>query len=155
MAKFKKKTQTSEDIPTSALPDIIFMLLFFFMVTTVLREVTLLVNNSLPQASQIQKLEKKSLVSFIYVGKPKETKKYGETPRIQLNDVLANPEDIAAFVLAERTKLDEAERDLLTMSLKVDRDVKMGIVTDVRQKLRKVNALKVNYSSVPGAGQKD
>ncbi len=153
MAKFKKKTQTSQDIPTSALPDIIFMLLFFFMVTTVLREVTLLVKNSLPQASQIQKLEKKSLVSFIYVGEPKEVAKYGEAPRIQLNDALANPSEIGAFVIAERTKLDEAERDLLTMSLKVDRDVKMGIVTDVRQELRKVNALKVNYSSVPGANR--
>lgn len=155
MAKFKKKTQTSQDIPTSALPDIIFMLLFFFMVTTVLREVTLLVKNSLPQASQIQKLEKKSLVSFIYVGEPKEKDKYGEAPRIQLNDALANAEEIGAFVLAERTKIDEAERDQLTMSLKVDRDVKMGIVTDVRQELRKVNALKVNYSSVPGTAKGD
>ena len=153
MAKFKKKTQTSQDIPTSALPDIIFMLLFFFMVTTVLREVELLVKNSLPQASQIQKLEKKSLVSYIYVGEPKEVKKYGEAPRIQLNDVLADPGEIGSFVIAERTKLDEAERDQLTMSLKVDRDVKMGIVTDVREELRKVNALKVNYSSVPGGGQ--
>jgi biopolymer transport protein ExbD len=150
MGKFKKKTNTSQEIPTSALPDIIFMLLFFFMVTTVMREVTLLVKNTLPKASQIQKLEKKSLVSFIYVGTPKEVDKYGDSPRIQLNDVLANAEDIGVFVVAERAKLDEAERDMLTMSLKIDREAKMGIVTDIRQQLRKANALKVNYSSVPG-----
>jgi len=152
MAKFKKKTNTSQEIPTSALPDIIFMLLFFFMVTTVMREVTLLVKNQLPKASQIQKLEKKSLVSFIYVGKPKDVERYGDSPRIQLNDVLANAEDIPNFVYEERAKLDEAERDKLTMSLKIDSEAKMGIVTDIRQKLRKANALKVNYSSVPGGG---
>lgn len=155
MAKFKKKTNTSQEIPTSALPDIIFMLLFFFMVTTVLREVTLLVKNQLPKASQIQKLEKKSLVSFIYVGTPKDVGTYGDSPRIQLNDVLANPEDIPNFVYEERAKLDEAERNQITMSLKIDSEAKMGIVTDIRQELRKANALKINYSSVPGGGAKD
>lgn len=153
MAKFKKKTGTSQDIPTSALPDIIFMLLFFFMVTTVLRETELLVNNALPNATQLEKLEKKSLVSFIYVGKPKDTDKYGSEPRIQVNDVLIKPEEIPMFVLQEKDKLDEVERDKITMSLKIDRKAKMGIVSDVRQQLREANALKVNYSSID-AGKK-
>ncbi len=148
MAKFKKKTGTSQDIPTSALPDIIFMLLFFFMVTTVLRETELLVKNALPNATQLQKLEKKSLVSFIYIGEPKDTDKYGSEPRIQVNDVLIKPDEIPMFVLQEKDKLDEVERDKITMSLKVDREAKMGIISDVRQQLREANALKVNYSSI-------
>lgn len=152
MSKFKKKTGTSEDIPTSALPDIIFMLLFFFMVTTVLRETELLVKNALPNASQLQKLEKKSLVSFIYIGEPKDTDKYGSEPRIQVNDVLIKPVEIPMFVLQEKDKLDEVERDKITMSLKVDREAKMGIISDVRQQLREANALKVNYSSIEGGG---
>jgi len=151
MAKFKKKSNTSENIPTSALPDIIFMLLFFFMVTTVLRETELLVENKLPSASQLTKLEQKSLVSYIYVGKPKDTEQYGTEPRIQVNDVLISPDQIPMFVLQEKDKLDEVERDKITMSLKVDRDAKMGIVSDVRQQLREANALKVNYSSIPGS----
>ncbi|MGB0523501.1 MAG: ExbD/TolR family protein [Flammeovirgaceae bacterium] len=151
MAKFGKKTKTSEEIPTSALPDIIFMLLFFFMVTTVLREVTLLVKNALPTASQIQKLEKKSLVSYIYVGEPKETERYGSSPRIQLNDVLVTTDDIPQFIFEEKGKLSEGERDKLTISLKIDREAKMGIVSDVRQQLREANALKVNYASIPGS----
>jgi biopolymer transport protein ExbD len=151
MSKFKKKTNTSQSIPTSALPDIIFMLLFFFMVTTVLREVDLQVLNRLPAASQLQKLEKKSLVSFIYVGKPKDTDRYGAEPRIQVNDVIVSPDDIVQFVFEEREKLDEIERDKITMSLKVDKEAKMGIVDDVKQELREANALKVNYSSVPGS----
>lgn len=148
MAKFGKKTKTSQEIPTSALPDIIFMLLFFFMVTTVMREVTLMVKNALPTASQIQKLEKKSLVTFIYVGEPKETDKYGEAPRIQLNDALAVAEDIPQFIVAEKSKLNEVEQDKMTVSLKIDKEAKMGIVSDVRQQLREANALKINYSSI-------
>lgn len=152
MAKFKKKTNTSQDIPTSALPDIIFMLLFFFMVTTVLRETDLLVENKLPNASQLTKLEQKSLVSYIYVGKPKDTDKYGGEPRIQVNDVLIMPKEIPKFVFEEKDKLEEAVRDKITMSLKVDRKAKMGIINDVKQQLREANALKVNYSSIKGGG---
>lgn len=151
MAKFKKKTKTSENIPTSALPDIIFMLLFFFMVTTVLRETELLIENKLPQASQLTKLEQKSLVSYVYVGKPKDTDKYGAEPRIQVNDVLIIPDEIPRFVLQEKDKLDESERDKITISLKIDKEAKMGIVSDIRQQLREANALKVNYSSIQGS----
>lgn len=147
MSKFNKKTKSSQDIPTAALPDIIFMLLFFFMVTTVLREVTLLVENKLPQASQLTKLEKKSLVSYLYIGKPKDINRYGKEPRIQVNDVLITPKEIQLFVLQEKDKLDEVERDKITISLKVDVEAKMGIVSDVKQELRKANALKINYSS--------
>lgn len=148
MSKFKTKTGAKAEISTASLPDIIFMLLFFFMVTTVLRESELLVENRLPGASQIQKLEKKSLVSFIYVGKPKDVQLYGTEPRIQANDAIISPKDIPQFVLQEKDKLDEAERDKIIISLKVDREAKMGIVSDVRQQLREANALKVNYSSV-------
>lgn len=155
MSKFKKKTGTSQEIPTAALPDIIFMLLFFFMVTTVMRETTLLVKNALPNASQLQKLEKKSLVSFIYIGEPKETDKYGKAPRIQVNDVLIKPDEIPQFVLQEKDKLDEVERDKITMSLKVDREAEMGIISDVRQQLREANALKVNYSSIQGSSTEE
>jgi len=149
MSKFKKKTESSQDIPTSALPDIIFMLLFFFMVTTVLRETDLLVMQRIPRAEQLKKMEKKSLVSYIYIGKPKETSKYGSEPRIQVNDVLIEPEGIVQFVNQEKDKLSEGERDQITMAMKVDKEAKMGIVSDVQQELRNANALKVLYSTTP------
>jgi biopolymer transport protein ExbD len=148
MSKFSKKKKGTPAISTSSLPDIIFMLLFFFMVTTVLRETELKVQNRLPKASQLQKLEKKSLVSYIYIGKPKDTEKYGVEPRIQVNDALVTPKEIPNFVYAEKDKLDEVERDKITMSLKVDIDAKMGIISDVKQQLREADARKINYSSV-------
>jgi len=147
MSRFKtKKGKESPGINTSSLPDIIFMLLFFFMVTTVMREVTVMVKQNMPSASEVQKLERKSLVSFIYIGEPKESK-LGTNARIQLNDVFANVEDVPLFIAREKESRDEVDRKLLTTSLKVDGDTKMGVVTDVKQELRKSNALKINYST--------
>jgi biopolymer transport protein ExbD len=147
MAKFKKKNKISENIPTSALPDIIFMLLFFFMVTTVLREQELLVEQKLPQATQLQKLEKKSLISYLFVGKPKNTNLYGTEPRIQANDVLINTNDIVLWVNQEKDKLSEAERDQIWISMKADRDVKMGPISDIQFELREADARKLMYAS--------
>lgn len=147
MAKFSRKGKGGmPGISTASLPDIIFMLLFFFMVTTVMREVELKINVKTPEATEIKKLEKKSLVSYIYVGKPKN-KSLGDEPRIQLNDQLARLNDIANYIIAEREARNEAEVPFLTTSLKVDKETKMGIVTDLKLELRKVNALKINYST--------
>jgi biopolymer transport protein ExbD len=149
--RFKKEgSSKSQKINTASLPDIIFMLLFFFMVTTTMRETTLFVRNTLPSATEIQKLERKSLVSFIYIGPPLQSNIFGTEPRIQLNDAFAVPSEIPSFVEAERLARPEAERPLMIYSMKIDRDTKMGIVTDVKQELRKVNALNINYSTVRG-----
>lgn len=148
MTKFKKASGTSQDIPTAALPDIIFMLLFFFMVTTVLREDKLLVKQQIPRATQLTKIERKSLVSYIYIGEPRNTAIYGEQPKIQTNDVFSEKEDMIEFVNQEKEKLTEIERDQITMAMKVDVDVKMGIISDVQQELRQANARKLLYSSL-------
>ena len=150
MAKFqKKKGGGSPAINTASLPDIVFMLLFFFMVATTMREVTLKVKNNTPAASEIEKLTKKSLVSFIYIGSPIESLKdeFGTAPRIQLNDAFKTKDDVRTFVETEREKLPEYEKGKMIMSIKADQDVKMGIITDVKQELRKANALKLTYST--------
>jgi biopolymer transport protein ExbD len=147
MARFKKKkAEGQQRINTASLPDIIFMLLFFFMVTTVMRETTLLVRVRMPEATQVQKLERKSLVSFIYIGQPLKSI-YGTESRIQLNDSFSTVDDIQEFIAREREARDEADRKFLTTSIKADKEVRMGVVTDVKQELRKVGAFKINYSS--------
>ena len=148
MSRFKTKKNTGGgQISTASLPDIIFMLLFFFMVTTQMREVTFKVKMTLPEASEVQKLEKKSLVSYIYIGPPVQPKLYGTNTRIQLNDQYATVDDIQEFVARERDARAEADRQMITTSLKVDGDTKMGVVTDVKQELRQAGAFKINYSS--------
>lgn len=136
-------------ISTSSLPDIVFMLLFFFMVTTTMRETTLKVKIHLPEATEISKLEKKSLVSYIYVGPPmpQYVAQLGNEPRIQLNDQWAKVSDIPDYVEAERQARDESEIPMMITSLKVDEYTKMQIVTEIKQELRKAAALHINYST--------
>lgn len=155
MAVMKKKGgKTVPALSTASLPDIVFMLLFFFMVTTTMREVELKVQVRMPEATEIQKLEKKSLVSFIYVGPPARNliKQMGDRARIQLNDDFATEKDILDFVAAERDKLSEADRNAMTISLKVHRDVQMGQVADIKQELRRANALKISYTAQKTSG---
>jgi biopolymer transport protein ExbD len=150
MSKFRKNGKKSQPaVNTAALPDIVFMLLFFFMVTTTMRETTLKVQVVTPRATEVEKMEKKSLVSYIYIGEPIKSLQgaFGTAPRIQLYDFFATKEDLFQFVEMEKDKRDEAERNMITWALKVDADTKMGIVTEVKQEMRKVNALKINYSS--------
>jgi biopolymer transport protein ExbD len=148
MSRFKKdsKKETAA-INTSSLPDIIFMLLFFFMVTTTMRETSPKVKTKVPEATEIQKLEKKSLVSYILIGPPINKRLYGDNSRIQLDDQFATVKDIGEFVARERQARNEADRNKITTSLKVDQSTKMGIVSDVKQELRKSSALKINYSA--------
>jgi len=146
MSKFKKKANTSQDIPTSALPDIVFMLLFFFMVTTVLREVTINVKQFIPEATQLRKLQRKSLVSYLYIGEPKDNSRFGKEARIQANDVFIDTDDVVRWVTQEKDKLTEVERDQITIALKVDVESKMGLISDVQLELRKANARKLMYT---------
>ncbi|MGJ5641739.1 ExbD/TolR family protein [Formosa sp. S-31] len=153
MSKFKKKK--GGDLPaisTASLPDIVFMLLFFFMVATTMRETTLMVENKLPAADQVEKLDKKDLVMYIYAGKPSQRfqSQYGTESRIQLNDKFADVSEIAAFIAAERASKREELVPFLTTALKVDQDANMGLVSDIKQELRKVNALKINYTTRKG-----
>lgn len=153
MSKFKKQKDSSVPaVNTASLPDIVFMLLFFFMVVTVMREDNLLIENRLPVADQIEKLDKKNPISYIYAGKPaKGYEKFGTEARLQLNDKFAEITEIQAFINAERAALREELVPYLTVSLKVDRDANMGIVGDVKQELRKANALKINYTTGTGS----
>ncbi len=153
MSKFKKKKDGGTPaISTASLPDIVFMLLFFFMVTTVMRETTLLVKVSQPKATEIAKLERKSLVSYVYVGKPIQRLQgqFGTEARLQLNDSFADVSDLPEFIAAEREARNEKEVPLLTTSIKGDKEVKMGIITDIKQELRKAQAFKINYSTLKG-----
>jgi len=158
MAKFRKDgKKVAPGISTASLPDIVFMLLFFFMVTTTMRESTLLVKKpKLPKATELTKLEKKSLVSSIYVSTPSIDLQavFGTQPVVQLNESIEDISKIARFVQLEREARNPNDRDFLTMNLKVDSKTKMGIISDIKMELRKANALKLNYSALPKANKR-
>jgi biopolymer transport protein ExbD len=133
------------------------MLLFFFMVSTTMRDQELLVRYRLPEATEVQKLEKKNLVSYINIGEPVPhmQAKYGTATQIQLNDAFRTAKDIGDFIAAEREQLNEADRAQMTTSIKADQFTKMGIITDVKQELRRANALKISYAAIEKQANND
>ena len=133
-------------ISTASLPDIVFMLLFFFMVATVLRTEEERVTVIRPEATELYRIEKKHLIRYNNIGKPID-KRYGTTEIVQLNDSYSGPEAIQEWVDRERLTLAEAEQSKMWVSLKVDQGTKMGLVTDIKNELREASALKVLYST--------
>ncbi len=134
---------------TSSLPDIIFMLLFFFMSVTTMKETSYKVRFTVPQATELTKMENKSLVRYIYIGTPTEEfrKQYGHETRIQLNDQFAEVNEIEDYIVNERSAMAEQDQGLMTVSIKADKETRMGVIADVKQALRRAYALKISYAS--------
>ena len=143
----RKEGREMVEMNTSSLPDLIFTILFFFMMVTTMREVTLKVKVVVPQGTELEKLEKKSAVSFIYVGPPTDQLRaqMGSGTRIQLNDRYAEPKEVMDFVAAERQGMRNQTDQII--SIKADRATQMGYITDIKEVLRKSWALKINYSA--------
>jgi len=150
MPKSKKKRGVGMPaISTASLPDIVFILLFFFMVITKMRETELKVAVVVPTATELEKLEQKTSVHFIYIGRPQKRFQsiYGTAPRIQLGDKFAKVSELPLFVESHKQTVQPNLRNRITSSLRVDGAITMGIVQDVKTQLRKIGQLRVNYAS--------
>lgn len=150
MSMFKKEGK--KEVPameTSSISDIVFMFLFFFMVTTQLRSTENKVQVRIPSASEAVKLERKDLSSYIHIGTPIRSlqAQYGNETRIQLNDSFRTTKDIRDFVAAERESMSEADRAFMTVCIRADQNTRMGIITDIKQELRRCSALKIMYTA--------
>ncbi len=152
LGHFKRKKKELPAINTSSLPDIVFMLLFFFMVATRLRETEVKVKQSLPKATEQEKLEKKDLLSYIFIGSPASEfqDEFGSAPRLQLNDRIATVDEVQAFVASEKAKMPPELANKIIIAIKCDKDADLGILSDVKTELRKANALKITYITLRG-----
>ncbi|SNR28106.1 Biopolymer transport protein ExbD [Maribacter sedimenticola] len=153
MIKFKKNiNRTLPPVSTASLPDIVFILLFFFMTVTVMKNQNLLVANTLPKATESEKLHKKDRVIEIYVGKPTNdgNNSLGSEPRIQMEDRFISLNEVEDYALQALVKMPEHLRGVATVSLKADVGVKMGIIEDIKKKLRSINLFKINYTTYQG-----
>ena len=142
------------ELNTSSLPDLVFAFLFFIMMVTSIREVTPKVSfSNLPSATELTKLEEKSLVTFIYVGKPNKEYRamYGSNSAIQLNDqVTQNPTAVYSYLEQAKAKLKDDRRSLMQVSLKADKETKMNIISQIKEELRRANTLNLSYSARHG-----
>lgn len=146
MSMFKRTRREIPGLNTSSLPDLIFTVLFFFMIVTHMRKVTLKVKYQVPQGTELTRLTKKTAVSYIYIGKPVTGTVQGNTV-IQLNDKYATTTDIIDYIAAEKSRMSPEDQQQMTVSIKADRSTKMGIISEVKQALRKSIALKISYSA--------
>jgi len=152
MSKFtKKKSNELPPVSTASLPDIVFMLLFFFMVATVMRETNLLVEQNLPKADQVEKLKKDRSV-FIFAGKPSDQykEKYGKEGRVQIGDKYTDISNIGMALSEARGKLIPELQNKVVVALKVDDDTNSGLVTDIKEELRELNMVRIIYITTPG-----
>ncbi|SDT17016.1 Biopolymer transport protein ExbD [Maribacter dokdonensis] len=155
MIKFNKY-RSSKSLPpvsTASLPEIVFILLFFFMTVTVMKNQNLLVENTLPTATETEKLDKKDRVIEIYVGKPTSEAKtnLGDEPRIQMDNKFITVDEVGDCALQALSSIPQHLRSVATVSIKADVGVKMGIIEDLKSQLRMVNLLKINYTTYEGA----
>ncbi len=150
MSLFRHSRREVPQLNTASLPDLIFTVLFFFITVTHMREVTLKVKYRVPEGTELTKLVKKSAVTYIYIGKPTDDMRHiaGNKTRIQLNDKYADIDDVTDYVAEERKRMSPEDARAMSVSVKADRNTDMGIMSDVRQALRRAGALKVNYSAV-------
>ena len=129
----KRKNDSKAEIPTSSMPDIIFMLLIFFMMTTVLKTFDGL-DVMLPEARKIAKLEgSKRHVAYVFVSRD---------GMISIDDKMVKSSDVSKAIYQKRK-----DDNQLTISLRADNEVAMKAISDIHLELRKANALKLNYSA--------
>ena len=141
----RRRSRELPELNTASLPDLIFTVLFFFMIVTHMRDVDLQVRYEVPQGTELQKLTHKSAVTYIYIGRVKDAPV--DSFYIQLNNSLATVDDIKAYVESERSKMSSEDQPRMTVSIKADRDVPFGIISDVKKALQQSFALRVNYSA--------
>jgi len=149
----KKRFITHEKLETSklnafALPTIFLLLLFFFVMLTNIRKDKLQVGAvNAPQATELSAIGKKAIVTTIYIGKP--VGKLATPSRIQLNNMILTVAGVETYMKKKRAMLQPDEYSLMTVMLKVDKDTPMGVVSDVKQALRRANVLNIIYSARP------
>lgn len=146
-----KRAKSTPTVSTASLPDIVFILLFFFMVVTVMRSVTPKVKNDLPQATELDKLGRKSTIVYLYFGEPLPAYAgaQGTSDKLQLDDAFADPQDVGPWIVEKQAEMSEEDRPFMRVLVKGDIESKVGVLTDVKQELRKVNALRVTYATLP------
>lgn len=156
MSIFRKKEHKVPSLNTASLPDLIFSVLFFFMIVTHMQKVAIKVKYRTPEGTELTRLTKKTAVSYIYIGKPtgRMDRAGNNRYRIQLNDKFASAVDVADYIAAERNRMQPEDQQQMTVSIKADRQTPMGIITDVKQALRQAKAYKISYSATPENGKK-
>lgn len=149
MSMFRRKRHEVPGLNTSSLPDLIFTVLFFFMIVTHMQKVAVKVKYRVPQGTELTRLTKKSAVTYVYVGKPMGNlpKAVGEGTLIQVNDKFATPAEVGDYAANEQERMSPEDRQQMTVSIKADRGTHMGLINGIKQSLRDAKVYRISYSA--------
>lgn len=142
---FRHRNHEIPQLNTASLPDLIFTVLFFFMIVTHMRKEDIKVTYKVPQGKELKKLAKKSTITYIYIGKPTGNAKAPYA--IQMNDRLVSAAEVEKLTIAERNRMLPEDKTKMTVSIKADCKADMGTISDVKQALRRAGALNISYSA--------
>lgn len=146
MSLFRRQHHSVPGLNMASMPDLIFTVLFFFMIVTHMRSVPVKVKYQVPEGTELTKLTKKSAITYIYIGQPFAST--DSVTHIQLNDKFADVKEVTPYIQAERERMLPEDQAIMTVSIKADQNTNMGIITDVKQALRNANANRINYSAI-------
>ena len=150
MSRFKRqRPRTVPALNVASLPDLIFTVLFFFMIVTHMRDVDPKVQYNVPEGTELTREVNKSGLVYLFIGKPVDAqgRVIADEPRIQMGNRYVTVDEIGAEIEKERSRMSEEDRQRLTVSIRADRDTEMGLINDVKQALRKAGARNINYSA--------
>ena len=150
MNLYRRKRHEIPALNTASLPDLIFTILFFFMLVTQMRKVTVKVKYQIPTGTELTRLVKKTVTSYIYIGKPVNGigEVEADTTSIQLNDKIVQLADIKSYLVKERKSMSDVDKRQMNVSIRCDKGTPMGVMIDIKQALREINVLNVNYAAV-------
>lgn len=149
MSIYRRRSHNIPELNTASLPDLIFTILFFFMLVTHMRKVAVKVKYQVPQGTELTKLVKKTAITYLYIGKPmNETGQLaGDSLCIQMNDKLVDVAEIKSYLVKERATMAAEDKKQMSVSIRADKETPMGRIIDIKQSLREANVLNVNYAA--------
>ena len=149
MSIYRRRKHDIPELNTASLPDLIFTILFFFMLVTHMRKTTVKVKYQVPQGTELTKLVKKSAISYIYIGTPTDAtgEALGDSMCVQLNDKIVDLKDIKGYLAKERQTMSAVDRKQMSASVRADKNTPMGMINNIKQSLRESNVLKVNFAA--------
>lgn len=137
-----KRKRNVPELNTSALPDLIFTVLFFFMIVTYMRQTDVNMNVAIPSGNELQKLQKRYAVTYLYIGYDTDG-----TILMQLDKEATDITSLANALQKKRSRLPDDEKQYLTVSVKADKKIPAKVIGDVKAVLRKTNVLRISYTA--------
>ena len=138
----RRKHHSVPRLNMASMPDLIFTVLFFFMIVTHMRSETPLMKIEVPQGTELTKPQHRRYITNLYIGSDKQG-----NSRIQIGNSFVPVDRVGDAIQTLRNRINDDDRPYYVVSIRADKNTPMGVITDVKEELRRVGALKIRYNA--------